>query len=143
MALTWDTKDIVPNEKYPIYIKGVDTGMGGMRLPTPEDKPEAIEEWWHPRLNGLLMAMLVLGTCRITKENWKKFYARVSLYEKLCGDIMYHGPKFSPAEIQAYVGLHTNVSTETDAAFAKKVMRWAQEDANRAIAALESKDEQV
>ena len=121
MALHWDVSKVVENNEYPKWVKGVELPMGGFRYPR-ENETEKVEDFLAPRLNAIIWAMLVVGLGSITEKNWKKFYQRLWIYEKVMGPVI--EIPYTAKEIKAYIGLSTNVSTESDAAFFKKVKRW-------------------
>ena len=88
-------------------------------------------------LNGCLLT----GMGEITEKNAPKFYARVHAFELIIGSTLlnvvdevgdFHKLPTTPAMIKRMIGLKTNVfPMVTDAAFAKRLLRWATETAER------------
>jgi hypothetical protein len=68
---------------------------------------------------------LIVGVPNITKGTASEFYSRVLLYEKLFGVFMHteDGEErgITPDDVRSHVGLTTNASPHTEAAFRKTV----------------------
>lgn len=86
----------------------------------------------HPVLYWLIWATIPMGIGSITEKNHLKVFERLTVWQRMVGPaISFHkGDKvyITLADIRAYIGLSTNVSTETDAVFYRKVARWASQD---------------
>ena len=84
---------------------------------------------------AIIFSTMVVGLGEITKENAPKFYRRLHAYERLNGAyiLTQQGtPHYiTPEDILLYVGLKTNVSAETDAAFRKRTFDNFDRDAAR------------
>lgn len=79
------------------------------------------------RTEGLIWATMPVGLGRITAANYREFYARLNMHEKLNGGMRY-GPApdharicFTLADVRDHIGLTTNVSDETGAKWIKRV----------------------
>lgn len=85
--------------------------------------------------NTLIWASLLVGLPTITEKNVERYYKRLAAVEahngayrrSSNGDDVF----FALDEVRAHVGLSTNVSTETDAAFRAKIKRWEREETAR------------
>lgn len=90
---------------------------------------------WHPITSAIVYLSLGVGLQRITKSNWKKWFARCRLHEKAFGPMLisrgerHEGELYiTPEEVQAHIGLSTNVSDKTDAEWRKDFMQsWTTE----------------
>lgn len=121
MSLNWSLKDIENFEEVCYEGEG-----DNLRL--------------NPATECLIFASMNVGFGRITEKNWKNFYKRLAVYERLFGSFRVKyvdgGAErlyYTPAEIKAHIGLSTNVSDETDAAWQKRIMKYALQDAERDI----------
>jgi hypothetical protein len=88
--------------------------------------------------NMLIWASLLVGLPEITEANAERWFKRLATveahngaYRTRDGEPVY----FALEEVKAHVGLTTNVSRQTEAAFNAKVKRWAAEAAARAARA--------
>lgn len=78
-------------------------------------------EHWHPLTQALVWGCMATGMNGITEKNAREFYARIHFHEKLHGTFLHE--RFITAEdVLSHVGLHTNVSNETRAAWVKRVV---------------------
>lgn len=88
-------------------------------------KPEDM----HPVLHYLIFGMMAIGIGTITDKNIRKVYERYCIYQLMCGPAIRFGDGtelyVTWDDIERYKGLATNVTTETDAQFLKKVLVWA------------------
>lgn len=85
--------------------------------------------------NMLIWASMLVGLPTITEANAEKWHKRLATVEAHNGAYRSRDGEdvfFTLDEVRAHVGLSTNVSTETDAAFRAKVKRWEREAAKRA-----------
>jgi hypothetical protein len=88
----------------------------------------------------------ILGVGRITEENYLKWWTRYAAYMTACGD-----PQekwfLTLSDVRRSIGLSTNVSDSTDAAFKKVLFRRlderAQDIAKRDLKALTEADADV
>ena len=77
-----------------------------------------------------MSAAIGMGT--ITKKNWKEFYIRSEIMNKLKGPFMFKGGEgyaLTPGDIYRRIGLRTNVTFTTKAAWRKNVMEDLERDA--------------
>lgn len=91
------------------------------------------EEAWTTT-NAIVWATMAVGIGDLTEADAPTFYARLHVYERLVGAfrIGADGPiYFTPAEVRRYIGLHTNVARDTDAAWRKRIMAVSLRDAER------------
>ena len=98
MALHWNLED----------CRDVDA----LKADTPEGWPVTDCTIW--------LAMIV-GLPTITAENAETFWHRVSAWEAIQGPINTSGRRMEPADIVRRIGLRTNASRMTDAAWRKKI----------------------
>jgi hypothetical protein len=92
------------------------------------------------RTEGLIWATMMVGLNGITAKNADKFYARLSLFERINGalrkqwkdgddtptDIFY-----TAEEVRLHIGLGTNATNESDAAWLKRITSRHLSDAMR------------
>jgi hypothetical protein len=85
--------------------------------------------------NTLIWASMLVGLPSITEANAERWFKRLATVEAHNGAYRSRDGEdvfFTLDEVKAHIGLSTNVSTETDAAFRAKVKRWEREAAKRA-----------
>lgn len=82
----------------------------------------------NPETNALIWATMAVGMGNITEDSASDFYSRIRLYEKMFGTFLMsfddNGKKehpITPEVVNRHIGLHTNVSKETDASFRKRM----------------------
>ena len=99
MALNWNVEDVANWQELFVEIEG------GYR--------EMIKI--HERI---LMHTMTIGITRITEKNWKKFYDRVYMWERVHGAGYYtrENDQLKPIyvtedDVKRMIGLHTNAST--------------------------------
>lgn len=68
--------------------------------------------------DAAIWSLLIVGMGEITKVSAPKFYARVRAYERITGNVLLGA---TPALVRSLIGLKANVSTESDAWFARKL----------------------
>jgi hypothetical protein len=82
------------------------------------------------RTEGLIWATMMVGMNGITEKNAEKFYARLSLFEHLNGALRKQWidgedePReiyYTTEDVRLHIGLGTNATNETDAAWLKRV----------------------
>ena len=88
--------------------------------------------------DALIWATMHVGLNQITDENIEKFATRLTVWERTVGASVINADG-TPAyitfiELQQRIGLATNASALTDAAFRKKVMSHLEEQAQRIVA---------
>jgi hypothetical protein len=80
---------------------------------------------------AIIFNLMRIGITAITEENWEKVFTRIHMMELVDKPLLiasnYDGEitriPITPEDIKAHIGLSTNVSTESDAAFKKKIMQ--------------------
>ena len=84
----------------------------------------------------------------ITESNWKEFLFRVKVIEKLSGSLLNkHGENgvepvyFTPEMVKKRIGLYTNVSTETRAAWMRGYVKNMLQEIDREIDREEKKND--
>ena len=95
-----------------------------------ERYPDREDEFGDTQLNAvtfsLAFASMAVGISKITEKNAGEFYTRLAMIERLHGAGLSNkdGPRFiTPAEIHDHIGLRTNASTLSSAAFAKTIYK--------------------
>jgi hypothetical protein len=102
----------------------------------------------NPVTESLIWLTMGIGMGSITEDNQSDFYCRVVMYEKLFGTMLSYwkdskkvSVPITPEDIQNHIGLSTNVSKETDAAWRKRIIQnFMREQGNKYKYALESED---
>lgn len=131
MALNWDVSEIIEREGrefvwHPTGEKGAD-GQPIFRL--------------NPMIDAMIWATISIGIGKITEANFEKVAMRLATVERLSGAFrVFLDPEkgrraeyFTTAEVRRMIGLTTNVSTETDAAWKKRILEHTWREAvNRA-----------
>ena len=72
----------------------------------------------NPVTNTLIWMTISVGMNEITKKNWPVFYGRVAALEGYGGST-----GITAKDVEAHIGLGTNASEMTAAAFEKKMLR--------------------
>jgi hypothetical protein len=107
MRLIWDLSNIKNYES----VCWVDGDEGDIRL--------------NPVTETLIYATLSVGLGSITEKNLDEFVGRFRVMERLQGPFMRNGDgsdsRLTDDELAAHVGLVTNVSNETRAAWARRI----------------------
>lgn len=88
---------------------------------------------WHPaeddtvRLDGitdcLIWATMFIGMNEITEDNALEFADRLYIYEMVAGNISSRNTPITHEEVFDRIGLYTNASKITKAAFKTKIMK--------------------
>jgi len=86
----------------------------------------------HPVFEALVWMSMVCGYNKITKDNAAKIYERIKASQAMHGALVRKKREsnttsavyITQRDVEAYIGLTTNASTLTDAAFAKRVLEW-------------------
>lgn len=88
--------------------------------------------------NTLVFATMSIGVGNITAANWQEVYTRLTMHERVFGALRI-GPDgesgFTPEEVRAHIGLHTNVRDESKAWFHAHLVRNLRLDAGRTLRA--------
>ena len=104
-----------------------------------------IEDWKKKCLNkdglvngqveAVIFLTMLIGMNKITTENVKDFTSRVRLYERLFDPITSSGePTNTLIEFESLIGLTTNASPMSDAAFWKQIRRtWTEREARNTL----------
>jgi len=105
----------------------------------PDDASGRTAKRMSVTTGALIWASLLVGLPEITEKNAERWHRRVAAVEAT-NTAYRRGPDGEPVyftleEVKAHVGLTTNVSRQTEAAFNSKVKRWAAEKATRAARA--------
>lgn len=82
-------------------------------------KADTPDGW--PVTDCLIWLCLITGTPKITAQTAEKFWHRVSAWEQATGPLNTSGRRIEPADIQRRIGLRTNASPLTAAAWRKKL----------------------
>jgi hypothetical protein len=93
--------------------------------------PHVTDEY-HPVAYALSMMSTSCGFSKITKDNAANIYQRIKACQAMHGAFIHKKREtnsvtavyITQRDVEAYVGLTTNASTLTDAAFGKRVMEW-------------------
>lgn len=137
MSLNWNVGKCANSDA--LYVRGEYTPMGSFIPYEDQTQPatgktkEALDLCTHQ----LIFSMMVIGIGTITKANYPEVYARLHFFELVRGAQRTQGNGDAPstavyftlAEVKRRIGLTTNVSTLSDAAFIKLVWRNHHSDA--------------
>lgn len=90
------------------------------------------------RLNGMIecviWATMFVGIPKITEANAEDFALRLRQWENVAGCISSRSTPITAAEVRQCIGLETNASTKSKAAFKANVAQIAERNAREAIA---------
>lgn len=120
MSLRWNVEKVKNCDEVCFVEAAADMPMRGVK------KGERV---LRVLTDALIWASLGVGLPRITEKNWRRWYARVHIIEKVTGAWRFDGDGtpvyFTPDEVRSHIGLSTNVTPETDAQWRKRhVTRW-------------------
>lgn len=91
----------------------------------------------NPALDSVIWATMAIGIGDWTAANMPEVQRRMAIYQYLTGPAISYGDGrayyVTPDELAKLEGFSTNVTKETPAAFAKKAMRWLQEEAEQKL----------
>ena len=127
MSLNWDLgkvedyKEIWPHDRY-------DEDYDSL---TKEQVQEGL------KTEALIWLTMAIGMGSITEENVDEFTTRVMIWEKVRGNHLRLDKEpyyLTPSDIERRIGLWTNASRETKAAWNKRMVKIMWEDAERRIA---------
>lgn len=74
--------------------------------------------------NTLIRATLSVELGSITEKNWKEFYTRCYMIERIHGPFRHDGKRdvyVQPEEVKEFIGLSTNVCDTSNAKFKQRV----------------------
>ena len=78
-----------------------------------------------PTTYALIMGTMSVGLNSITENNWKEFYTRCYMIERIHGTWRYNSKgepiTVKPEEVKEHIGLGTNASRYTNAEFKKSI----------------------
>lgn len=89
----------------------------------------------NPVTEYLIFSTMSVGMGEITEANWEEFYAREVLQWHVYG-----GLKVTPEQVRQHIGLKTNASPITKAAFNASVIKHLRRDAAVAVSKLTDAD---
>ena len=84
------------------------------------------ENEMNPVTKRLIFATVTIGASEITKNNWRKFYARLNFTERVYGQYLTRDgqPRFiQPEEVKKHIGLSTNARAFSETAFLSNFTR--------------------
>ncbi len=79
----------------------------------------------HHATKALIWITMGIGIGKITEQNWKQFYVRCRIYEKIHGSFRSNkeGPVFfTEDEVRSHIGLSTNVCEQTISKWSKRMI---------------------
>lgn len=110
--------------------KIVDASPEGMQWVWPEYNAETNPSVpMNPKVESMIFTTMNVGINKITEENAPSFYGR---YLMLCRSLK-HDPFFTVEDVFKTVGLSTNASSMTDAAFKKHLFSILEREVNWAV----------
>lgn len=83
-------------------------------------------EIWHPVTDALIWASIYIGFSAITEKNADEISERLMMWQKATSPLLVstNGPIWiTPADVHQHIGLRTNATPLTKAAFNKKLLR--------------------
>ena len=89
-----------------------------------------------PITNALIWGTMSVAMNSITEKDWREFYTRCHMIETIHGAWLFydHKPRFiTPDDVQSHIGLHTNASNYTKAAFKTSVDKRLRQQANELL----------
>ena len=95
----------------------------------------------YARTSHIALLTMGVGINRITDRNWQTFAARLEVWQDVHGAPMQRfteengieNVRLTPADVHRRIGLSTNASTLTDAAFRKNMIAELERRARRAV----------
>lgn len=75
---------------------------------------------------SIILSTIIIGMGKITKNNYEKFYNRISLIERINGAFLWDGMKpcyIQEEDIKRMIGLKVNVSNQTKSKFLNTIKR--------------------
>lgn len=87
------------------------------------------EKQWHPVAESIVWTLLIVGFNDITEKNIDRVWARFSMYQNIVGPLIRYGDGvkayITREDLEQHIGVRTNVSNQTDAAWAKHIVKVA------------------
>ena len=142
MALTWDVSNIENRDVVTTHPADLDKLVDGKI-------PEGVDVRWSPTTEAILFCGMAIGMGTITEKNWREFYRRAYINERIGGamrryrkdDGTIESLYITAKDVHNHIGLRMNVSQETDAAFCKRVLLWAKDATDYELRAVEQPPE--
>lgn len=128
MALTFDVSNIENYEEVTTAYRDPRPSEGDGAETNADGKIEI----WHPVTETIIYSCMFLGMQAITEKNLATFQARMDLYQSIHGPLMQgrdeETGKIEPVrvtdeDVARHVGLTTNATDETDAAWLKRIVK--------------------
>jgi hypothetical protein len=116
MALHWNVSKVADGDSVCWETAEADIPMRGI---------EKGKQYLAPVTNALIWSTIAVGLGSITAENAELFADRLTLWERVFGTMLSNADGSVPlteADVRRHIGLSTNVSKETDAQWAKKLV---------------------
>ncbi len=96
-----------------------------------DPETEKVGRGLNPVTESLIWACVAIELGEITAKNAKEFHARLERWELVIGNYLRNRGPITLAEVEQHIGLHTNVSNRSRAAFEKKLALLAMDQALR------------
>lgn len=136
MALNWNIGEIKDVD----LLHNTNVFLDEPPFPKGSDEDKEGDDQWAIT-DKLIWMTMTLGIGRITEANAEKFAKRLHMYEAINGPVLYKRdengnkrPMIGYPEIHRRIGLYTNASPLTDAAFRKKLMDGLERESSYAVA---------
>ena len=84
------------------------------------------------KTEAMAWALIAAHMSGITKKNWREFYTRLDMVERVVGPLMADDKYLTPADVEKRVGLQANVN-DSRAAFGKHLLAILRRDAERRL----------
>jgi hypothetical protein len=130
MALNWNVAAIAAREGED-YVWPIQPEPTEGR-PIPHDRTPG-ERYLSGLTDCMIWATMFAQMGTITEANWQTFATRIRAWENMAGPISSRGTPLTADEVRRHIGLTTNVTTTTDAAFAKHLTKTAMQRAKDAM----------
>lgn len=129
MSLNWNVSRIADSDRVCWRTADADQPMRGIK---------AGERYLSPTTEALIWSTLGVGLGEITAANWRRFWVRLQAVEAWSGKLISEGDRgdgrpwdLTAEDVRAHIGLHTNVSRETDSAWIKRWLERGELDLKR------------
>jgi hypothetical protein len=86
------------------------------------------------KTEAMVWAMVAVHMSGITAANWREFYTRLDMVERVVGPLMADDVYLTPADVERRIGLQANVN-DSKAAFGKHLLAILRRDAERRLRA--------
>lgn len=104
MGLTWDVSKVNSYEaNYPDLVDA-----DGRRK-------------WNPITESIVWLTMFCGTPTITEANHEDVAQRFTVWQRINGSMLSNGYIVTLKDVRQHIGMHTNVSSKTEAAFLKEM----------------------